>query len=88
AGALGVEVSVSGIPECVLADAEVPNEESRAVFDEVLEPGGEPASLPRLRRETLKAKIPACRKCRNSGLCEGVWKGYLRLNGGAEFHAL
>ncbi|MBI5622367.1 MAG: cobalamin B12-binding domain-containing protein [Elusimicrobia bacterium] len=88
AGALGIEVSSFGIPECLLSDDQVPSVENRRVFDEFLPPSGEPVSLRGLRCEKLKTKPSACKACGKAKLCEGVWRRYLRLHGSSEFHGL
>ncbi|MBI5881578.1 MAG: radical SAM protein [Elusimicrobia bacterium] len=85
---LGVAISVFGIPECLAPDETIPHEESRCLFDELLPASGEPISLSRRRRSGLKSKPRACRECRSRALCEGVWKDYLELHGGSEFHAV
>ena len=84
---LGVGVASFGIPECLAPDRAFPHAESRHVFDEALSPGGEPVALGARRRRRLKVKPQACRKCRLRQRCEGVWPGYLRVNGDEEFRA-
>lgn len=70
---VSLELSVSGLPRCLLpADLEL-FEQCRP-FDEWVHADGEPENLSRTRRNDAKRFVPACAGCAFEGQCEGIWR--------------
>jgi hypothetical protein len=88
AAAHEIELSVSGLPECVLGiDDEAPESyELGRPFDESLDADGAPIPRARSRREG-KSYVAVCDDCTVRSACEGIWNSYLALHGDREVRA-
>lgn len=81
ARALGIELEVSGVPECLAPDALLVRDLWRP-FDELLSVGATPRALPLARMED-KCKGLKCAECARRSECEGVWSEWLDRDGEA-----
>jgi radical SAM superfamily enzyme YgiQ (UPF0313 family) len=84
ARALGVELSTSGVPECLLGQGSerVRIHELGRPFDERVDPGQAPVALAP-RRAAARGFLPACEACRMRPGCEGLRLDRLELDGPA-----
>ena len=82
---LGIAMSVTGLPECMLSggDDDIEIHELGRPFDEIVDETGRPMALAR-RRQAQKSYVNACDDCDVRVGCEGIYRSYLERNGGAE----
>jgi radical SAM superfamily enzyme YgiQ (UPF0313 family) len=81
----GIEMSVAGLPACVLGgdEAGIEIHELGRPFDELLGEAGKPALMARARTRE-KSYLEICERCRYRASCEGIWNRYLELHGAKE----
>jgi MoaA/NifB/PqqE/SkfB family radical SAM enzyme len=80
AAAVGLGLTVSGLPRC-LVPIDIDIFEQNRPFDEMVTREGEPYNLAVHRRDTRKEFAPACAGCALRGQCEGLWIDVARARG-------